>query len=167
MIEIQKKNNSLAIMDLNDDWSQDGPEVRGEDDDEEDEFEREMEQELLTRAENARQVSGLGSSSVSDPHPSGSKPKSTGSSSKYDDIYFDSDEEETDQRKMQTNDDLFYDPNMDDDDQKWVDQVRDDYINKDRKRYTNCLSVSNKSLRFFYIVQTQLRHQVRQGQTTP
>ena len=45
---------------------------------------------------------------------------------KYDDIYFDSDEEGEggDKRKVQTNEDLLYDPDMDDDDQNWVDDVR-------------------------------------------
>ena len=45
-------------------------------------------------------------------------------SDKYDDIYFDSDEEDGEQRKVKTNDELFYDPNMDDEDQTWVDDVR-------------------------------------------
>lgn len=48
---------------------------------------------------------------------------------KYSDIYFDSDEEETENesRKVVTNDDLFYDPDKDDDDQVWVDSVRQSY----------------------------------------
>ncbi len=43
---------------------------------------------------------------------------------KYEDIYFDSDEEDGENRKVKTNDELFYDPDMDDDDQTWVDDVR-------------------------------------------
>eukprot|EP00092_Neocalanus_flemingeri_P017516 GFUD01018949.1.p1 GENE.GFUD01018949.1~~GFUD01018949.1.p1 ORF type:complete len:332 (+),score=120.64 GFUD01018949.1:52-996(+) len=46
---------------------------------------------------------------------------------KYSDIYFDSDEEESENRKVVTNDDLFYDPDKDDDDQDWVDSVRQSY----------------------------------------
>jgi len=46
---------------------------------------------------------------------------------KYSDVYFDSDEEESDNRKLLSNDDLFYDPDKDDDDQLWVDSVRKSY----------------------------------------
>jgi len=46
---------------------------------------------------------------------------------KYSDVYFDSDEEESENRKIVTNDDLFYDPDKDDDDQEWVDSVRKSY----------------------------------------
>lgn len=54
----------------------------------------------------------------------------------YDDVYFDSDEEEMvkqgDERVKRkqpvlSNDDLLYDPKMDDDDQKWVDAQRRSY----------------------------------------
>lgn len=48
-------------------------------------------------------------------------------SEKYEDIYFDSDEEEGENRKVKTNEELFYDPNMDDEDQTWVDDVRRSY----------------------------------------
>jgi len=50
---------------------------------------------------------------------------------KYDDIYFDSDDEDGENkqknRKVLTNDDLLYDPGMDDEDQSWVDDVRRSY----------------------------------------
>jgi len=46
---------------------------------------------------------------------------------KYSDVYFDSDEEESEDRKVLTNDDLFYDPDKDDEDQEWVDSVRQSY----------------------------------------
>ena len=62
--------------------------------------------------------------------PSGSKAKKDTDkpkSDKYEDIYFDSDEEEGDQRKVVSNDDLFYDPGQDAADQTWVDEVRQSY----------------------------------------
>ena len=48
-------------------------------------------------------------------------------SDKYSDIYFDSDEEDSDQRKVVSNDELLYDPEQDDEDQSWVDSVRKSY----------------------------------------
>jgi hypothetical protein len=67
----------------------------------------------------------------------------------YDDLYFDSDEEEGDDekklggtssgktergrsknREVKSNDDLMYDPDMDDEDQAWVDNIRKQYQSK-------------------------------------
>jgi len=52
---------------------------------------------------------------------------------KYDDIYFDSDDEtdgkesKKEKQKFQTNDELLYDPNLDDEDQRWMDDLRRTY----------------------------------------
>lgn len=58
----------------------------------------------------------------------------------YDDIYFDSDEEESGEkipkqrRKMMSNDELFYDPNADDEDEKWVLKQREKLKVKDKNK---------------------------------
>lgn len=52
---------------------------------------------------------------------------------KYDDIYFDSDDEtdgkesKKEKQKFKTDDDLLYDPNLDDEDQRWMDDLRRTY----------------------------------------
>ena len=62
------------------------------------------------------------------------------SANKYEDIYFDSDNEEEEEegakdnkRRVQTNDDLFYDPDEDDKHQEYFDELRRDY-HQGRKR---------------------------------
>ena len=106
-----------------------------------DDFEAEMEKELAQRVFEAETKAAIANNFTKHKHlpeeddidfdndeemPSTSKsddPKSD----KYSDIYFDSDEEEGDQRKMVSNDDLFYDPHQDAEDQTWVDSVRQSY----------------------------------------
>ncbi|XP_013421403.1 E2F-associated phosphoprotein isoform X2 [Lingula anatina] len=92
----------------------------------EDEFEKEMNMELdetLEEMERERKESA----GPSDPAQQQS----------YDNIYFDSDEEENKQadegqggppkHPVLSNDDLLYDPGMDDEDQRWVDRIRERY----------------------------------------
>jgi len=115
-----------------------------EEDEEMDDFEAEMERELAQRVFEAETKAAIANVHARPRlteeekdlemdeddlnSPSGSKSrKEEENSDKYEDIYFDSDEEDGDQRKRVTNDDLFYDPNQDADDQKWVDEVRQSY----------------------------------------
>ena len=114
-----------------------------EEDEEVDDFEAEMERELAQRvfeAETKAAIANTDRLTNEDDEefddndiemPSGSKAKKDikdkPKSDKYEDIYFDSDEEEGDQRKVVSNDDLFYDPGQDAADQTWVDEVRQSY----------------------------------------
>ena len=118
-----------------------------EEDEEVDDFEAEMEKELAQRvfeAETKAAIANTDRLPVTNEDdeefndddddvemPSGSKAKKDNKdkpkSDKYEDIYFDSDEEEGDQRKVVSNDDLFYDPGQDAADQTWVDEVRQSY----------------------------------------
>ncbi|RUS75331.1 hypothetical protein EGW08_016920 [Elysia chlorotica] len=113
----------------------------------EDDFEKEMEAELnmqvefmeKTRDHLAIQGISIDATSSSDQHAEASKDESKDKKEKaaeefYDEIYFDSDEEEdastrqnagkNSKHRIISNDDLLYDPDMDDRDQKWVDKQR-------------------------------------------
>jgi len=104
-----------------------------------DEFEAEMEKELQDRVKSAETAAALIEPSKSIPLPGedenegGDDDEDMGdiiqdsTSGKYSDIYFDSDEEDGENRKLKTNDELFYDPKQDDEDQSWVDDVRRSY----------------------------------------
>jgi len=95
-----------------------------------DDFEIEMERELAQNvydAEKNANICGPLSLELQD-KPSGTDKKSEESQKeKYSDIYFDSDEEEGDERKVVSDADLFYDPEQDQQDQDWVDSVRQSY----------------------------------------
>ena len=104
--------------------------------DTEDEFEADMERELAGRVLEAEKNAAIASTcplshDAGDDHDMGSTSEKADHEAtkdgKYSDIYFDSDEEESDNRKVVTNDDLFYDPDKDDDDQDWIDSVRQSY----------------------------------------
>merc|ERR1719209_161636 len=95
-----------------------------------DDFEIEMERELAQNvydAEKNANICGPLSLELQD-KPSGTDKKSEESQKeKYSDIYFDSDEEEGDERKVVSDADLFYDPEQDQQDRDWVDSVRQSY----------------------------------------
>jgi len=101
----------------------------------EDDFEADMEKELADRVLEAEKNAAIARSGPEAGVEDDLDMEATSSrgdqeaikNGKYDDVYFDSDEEETENRKVMTNDDLFYDPNKDDDDQEWVDSVRKSY----------------------------------------
>jgi len=120
--------------------------------DEMDEFEKEMAQEMADRLLQVQQdamdeAKGDGSLMITDESASKVDAKKEGRASasssvdpesapppeKYDDIYFDSDDEsdgkesKKEKQKFKTDDDLLYDPNMDDEDQKWMDDLRRTY----------------------------------------
>eukprot|EP00088_Acartia_fossae_P008206 TRINITY_DN1389_c0_g1_i6.p1 TRINITY_DN1389_c0_g1~~TRINITY_DN1389_c0_g1_i6.p1 ORF type:complete len:327 (-),score=83.72 TRINITY_DN1389_c0_g1_i6:507-1487(-) len=119
-----------------------------------DDFEREMEREMAARMFQVQQEALLGEERSDQPMitsdtemsstTSGSQkeaqPKSKADNietvepqDKYDDIYFDSDDEtdgkesKKEKQKFKTNDELLYDPNMDDEDQQWMDDLRRTY----------------------------------------
>ena len=127
----------VQIKQKKDDENNDEEEVEEEMDD----FEAEMEKELAQRVFEAETKAAIANNftkhkQVPDEEdidfdndeeiPSTSKSEDP-KSDKYSDIYFDSDEEEGDQRKIVSNDDLFYDPHQDAEDQTWVDSVRQSY----------------------------------------
>lgn len=99
----------------------------------EDEFDKEMNQEMDSRARQAEEAGGIANKK----NPGSSQPPREGPSTSkneelnecYDDIYFDSDDEDDRKksRKMQSDADLFYDPKQDENDQKWVDDLRRSY----------------------------------------
>lgn len=103
----------------------------------EDEFEKEMNDELNGKIKVLERERRRGS--VSEPGCSGSSTaENTEPQRFYDDVYFDSDEEDMvtqgdakkkqkTQQKQLTNDELLYDPDMDDDDERWVEQQRRSY----------------------------------------
>lgn len=105
----------------------------------EDEFEKEMNEELndtVKAMEAARSGKKTGKKFKSEAGSSTSRDEKKEPESYYDDVYFDSDEEEMvtqgDKRVKKknpvlSNDDLLYDPDMDDQDQKWVDKQRRQY----------------------------------------
>ncbi|OWF56843.1 E2F-associated phosphoprotein-like [Mizuhopecten yessoensis] len=106
----------------------------------EDEFEKEMNEELndtvkAIEAERCGQKFKTGKKVQCQGESSKSSKAVKGQERHYDDVYFDSDEEEMvtqgDERvKKKTvisNDDLLYDPDMDDQDQEWVDKRRHQY----------------------------------------
>ncbi|KAH9499538.1 hypothetical protein Btru_078083 [Bulinus truncatus] len=102
----------------------------------EDEFEKEMNAELNKHVkilEDSREKESMKASSTSsivkyEQPLSQTNPSENTSSSHpeyYDGVYFDSDEENAeDKHAIISNDDLLYDPDMDDEDQKWVDRQR-------------------------------------------
>ena len=108
-------------------------------DEEMDDFEAEMESELDARVLEAETRAAIantealaeptGDSPTNDEDLGLSEMPSTSGTAgdRYSDIYFDSDEEDSDQRKVVSNDELFYDPQQDDEDQSWVDSVRKSY----------------------------------------
>ena len=106
---------------------------KGEDNDiEEDEFELEMQRELDRRIKSAEIDGGIDSRTAGN-QAGTSQQGQSGQDNQYDNIYFDSDEEDDGEksgRKLKTNDELLYDPNQDDEDQAWVDQQREDYLKK-------------------------------------
>ena len=92
-----------------------------------DEFEEEMEAELATRIKKATEAATSGSFGAT----SGNVAKL------YENIYFDSDEEQdpnpeqgetTARHRILSNDELLYDPDQDDEDQSYVDDVRRKYV---------------------------------------
>lgn len=101
----------------------------------EDDFEADMEKELAGRVLEAEKNAAIARCDLENGVEDDLDMEATSSRSdheaikngRYDDVYFDSDEEETENRKVMTNDDLFYDPDKDDDDQEWVDSVRKSY----------------------------------------
>ena len=96
------------------------------------EFEKEMDQVLESKFQEAETSCGISKSSVS---PAGLGHVASGSGP-WDQDSDDEDEWESDKPAKpheKVNDDLFYDPNMDDEDQKWVENIRKDY-NKGRRR---------------------------------
>jgi len=109
-----------------------------ENDEEDDDFEAEMNRELDMRVENAEKLAAIArtcplpdlaieqddSSTAKD---SSKNPEAPEQGEKYDDIYFDSDEDDDEARVVKTNDELLYDPSQDDEDQAWVDDVRRSY----------------------------------------
>ena len=112
---------------------------RDGEDEEMDDFEAEMENELDARVLEAETRAAIANTEVK-PRTDEDFPlndedlgleemasTSKTPSDKYSDIYFDSDEEDTDGRKIVSNDDLFYDPEQDEQDQSWVDSVRESY----------------------------------------
>jgi len=121
-------------------------EEEGEDgdvDEDIDDFEAEMEKELAQRVYEAETKAAIANTDAKqyeddqqdmdddddfeDVAGSSRTSKDEPKSDKYSDIYFDSDDEDGDRRKIVSNDDLFYDPNQDADDQTWVDSVRQSY----------------------------------------
>ena len=107
-------------------------------DEEVDEFDLEMAQEMNSRVLKAERASGLQQMEANEAtSSSGQGPD------KYDNIYFDSDDEETEDMKdapfnpriVQSNDDLLYDPEADESDQQWADSVRDSYVNQGKQRW--------------------------------
>lgn len=131
-------------------------------DDEKDDFEREMASELSLTMQHlvASFVKKKPESSNSEKRNSqelndrirDKKKDPEETSEFYDDIYFDSDESETEvaedisnisrtrrkkeKRRILSNDELFYDPTLDDQDQEWVDRKRRSYQLK-KKRHNN------------------------------
>lgn len=104
----------------------------------EEEMKRELEQRMLQAEKDAsiastcfpaveQAAAGSGTSASGDTARDKKPQVEKSESDKYDDIYFDSDEEDGEQRKVKTNEELFYDPNMDDEDQNWVDDVGRSY----------------------------------------
>jgi len=108
-----------------------------EDQDSLDEFEADMEKELASRlleAERNAAIAVTKETQWEEPESEQSmeavnskSDKNAVVNGKYSDVYFDSDEEDSDNRNVKSNDDLFYDPDKDDDDQDWVDSVRKSY----------------------------------------
>ena len=108
-------------------------------DEEMDDFEAEMESELDARVLEAETKAAIANTEAVAEHDehfqtnddelglSEIPSTSQAASDKYSDIYFDSDEEDSDQRKVVSNDELLYDPEQDDEDQSWVDSVRKSY----------------------------------------
>ena len=107
-------------------------------DEEMDDFEAEMENELDARVLEAETKAAIANTARAEPAEDSlmndedlglsEMPSTSGpANDKYSDIYFDSDEEDSDQRKVVSNDELFYDPGQDDEDQSWVDSVRESY----------------------------------------
>ncbi|XP_033125896.1 E2F-associated phosphoprotein-like [Anneissia japonica] len=101
----------------------------------EDEFEKEMEKELdeTMRQHEKRQFSKLKCEEGSTSQNSKPLGQSTENAAEecYDDIYFDSDEEDAktgkSKHKVLTNEELMYDPDIDDDNQQWIDKQRKMY----------------------------------------
>jgi len=110
-----------------------------------DPFEKEMETEMANRLLQAEHdvLKGDSEEVIDDMIPdenvqSGSESQNKSAISiddkdKYDDIYFDSDDEtdgkesKKEKQKFQTDDELLYDPNLDDEDQRWMDDLRRTY----------------------------------------
>lgn len=104
----------------------------------EDDFEKEMNNELnkhIKGLEHERSKSNV-AETVQDSSKAQDQEKPTEQQKFYDDIYYDSEEEEMvlqgDERvkrrqPVQNNDDLLYDPDLDDEDQRWVDAERQAY----------------------------------------
>ncbi|XP_076032245.1 uncharacterized protein LOC143019932 isoform X3 [Oratosquilla oratoria] len=102
----------------------------------EDEFECEMMKELSSTMEEA--TSFAKSNSGTKIEKEMVKMDDKDESQCYDDVYFDSDEEDgedqANQRRLCSNDELLYDPKMDEQDQLWVDKRRRSYQVKKKNR---------------------------------
>ncbi|XP_064603549.1 E2F-associated phosphoprotein-like [Liolophura sinensis] len=106
----------------------------------EDDFEKEMNKELddqvaeLEAQRKAQASSQSTSANMANKKQEGDNSRGTENQANYDEVYFDSDEEEMvegekrrKKRPVLSNDELLYDPNMDDDDQRWMDNRRKQY----------------------------------------
>jgi len=123
-----------------------------------DDFEKEMGREMEERMLKAEQEASIANTEVitqteidmdvgEEEGASGLAKLTAEKKDRYDEIYFDSDEEDAggtkgdessgpDKKKYQTDDELLYDPKMDDEDQSWVDDVRRSYQNPDKHHTT-------------------------------
>nr|ACO12868.1 E2F-associated phosphoprotein [Lepeophtheirus salmonis] len=103
-----------------------------EEEEELDDFEKEMRIEFESRAQDAKSSFMPSTSNNS----ASANDSSTSTKKTYDDIYFDSDEEEESGsgiKDKKSNDELLYDPGEDDRDQAWVDSIRRSYQNESSK----------------------------------
>ncbi|XP_068232918.1 E2F-associated phosphoprotein-like [Palaemon carinicauda] len=131
-----------------------------------DDFEREVESELSSSLELFKS-SFLKKISTDPSHSSGSSSSSTNVRCKmgqkqcekfYDDVYFDSDDSETEElitkssgpetrkghKRILSNEELFYDPSMDDYNQEWVDKLRSSYQVRNKK-WSSCVPKDAKN----------------------
>lgn len=121
-----------------------------------DEFEKEMEmglEESMKQHEKQQfELAANASTAGASSSRGGLEADNTGRKKYYDDVYFDSDDEDEGQTELKTdgsqrksgkenkrqlvqsNDDLFYDPEIDDQNQRWVDNQRSRYIPSTRPR---------------------------------
>ena len=109
----------------------------GAEEEEEDPFEKEMEEELERRIKRAEEEGGIEQAEKGAQEKGKSEARGA-AGEKYDDIYFDSDDDDeaeeegkakkrARERSVLSNDDLLYDPDEDDENQKYVDGIREEY----------------------------------------
>lgn len=103
----------------------------------EDEFEKEMNAELNGHVKALEKKRGSVSSEAGPSGESAGINNEDGPQKYYDDVYFDSDEEEMfttgdarSKKKQLSNDELLYDPEADEDDERWVEKQRRSYLPK-------------------------------------